>query len=212
MKRSTEYPSARRWALILLCLGQLASASAQSIFTCTDNRGKRVTSDRPIPECMDREQKELNPSGSVKRYMGPVLTPQEEAAKEQRERKEAEERARGNEEIRRNRALVARYQNKPAHDASRAEALTQVDAVIRVARNRLAELAQQRTLLDGELEFYKQNPSKAPAALQRRVAEHDENVVAQKRFIANQELEKQRINDRFDEELGRLKLLWSGAH
>lgn len=186
-------------------------ADAQGIFTCVDARGKRLTSDRPIPECMDREQKELNSSGTVKRSVGPVLTPQEVAAQEAQDKKDAEEKARGNEERRRNRALLVRYKNQAAHDASRREALTQVDEVIRVANVRLGDLAQQRKSLDAEMEFYAKDPSKAPVALRRRITDNDESVLAQQRFIANQEQEKQRVNDRFDEELARLKPLWGGA-
>ena len=203
------------WARVLgvavLCNSLLGAASAHGIFTCTDSRGKKITSDRPIPECLDREQKELNASGTVKRSLGPNLTAQEVSALEARDKKEAEDRARANEERRRNRALLTRYQNQAAHDAERASALTQVDAVIQTANKRMAELAVQRKALDSELEFYKADPSKAPAYLKRRVTEFQDNLVAQQRFIANQQLEKKRVNDRFDEELARLKPLWAGV-
>ncbi|BDT70127.1 hypothetical protein os1_43200 [Comamonadaceae bacterium OS-1] len=205
----------RCWARVcsvgVLCSSLLGIASAQGIFTCTDSRGKKITSDRPIPECLDREQKELNASGTVKRSLGPTLTAQEISAREARDKKEAEDRTRVNEERRRNRALLTRYQNQAAHDAERASALTQVDAVIQTANKRMAELAVQRKALDSELEFYKADPSKAPAYLQRRVTEFQDNLVAQQRFIANQQLEKKRVNDRFDEELARLKPLWAGT-
>jgi hypothetical protein len=197
--------------MFALCAGLHLGAGAQGIFTCIDGRGKRLTSDRPIPECMDREQKELNSSGTVKRSVAPVLTPQEEAAQAALEKKDTEDKARANEERRRNRALLARYKNQAAHDASRSEALTQVDEVIRAANTRLADLAQQRKSLDAEMEFYAKDPSKAPFALRRRMTDNDESVLAQQRFIANQQQEKQRVNDRFDEELARLKPLWSGA-
>nr|WP_315429301.1 DUF4124 domain-containing protein [uncultured Albidiferax sp.] len=194
-----------------VCSGLLGAACAQGIFTCTDSRGKKITSDRPIPECLDREQKELNASGTVKRSMGPILTAQEANEQELRDKKAAEERARVNDERRRNRAMLLRYKDQAAHDAERASALTQVDAVIQTANKRLEELTQQRKVLDSELEFYKNDPSKAPAHLRRRVAEFEENLVAQQRFIANQQLEKKRVNDRFDEELARLKPLWAGT-
>jgi len=197
--------------MVVLCAGLHIGAGAQSIFTCIDGRGKRLTSDRPIPECLDREQKELSSSGTVKRSLGPTLTPQEEAAQTALDKKGAEEKNRVNDERRRNRALLARYQNQAAHDVSRTEALTQVDAVIRVANSRLDELAQQRKGLNAELEFYAKDPSKAPAALRRRITENDESVLGQQHFIANQQQEKQRINDRFDEELARLKPLWTGG-
>lgn len=202
---------ARWWGVAAVCGGLLGAASAQGIFTCTDSRGKKITSDRPIPECLDREQKELNASGTVKRSMGPVLTAQEASEQELRDKKAAEERTRINDERRRNRAMLLRYKDQAAHDAERASALTQVDGVIQTANKRMEELAQQRKTLDSELEFYKSDPSKIPAHLRRRVNEFEENLVAQQRFIANQQLEKKRVNDRFDEELARLKPLWAGT-
>ena len=35
------------------------------IYSCIDAHGKRITSDRPIPECAAREQRVLNADGSV---------------------------------------------------------------------------------------------------------------------------------------------------
>ena len=41
--------------------------SAGGIYTCVDAYGRRITSDRPIPECMDREQRQLSSSGVSRR-------------------------------------------------------------------------------------------------------------------------------------------------
>ncbi|MDB5895594.1 MAG: hypothetical protein JWQ88_3125 [Rhodoferax sp.] len=191
--------------------GFLVGAAAQSIYRCTDARGNKLTSDRPIPECLDREQNELNPSGTVKRSVGPSLTAVERDRIEAQQKKESEDKARANEERRRNRALLMRYQDQAAHDRERADALKQVDGVIAAADKRLAELAKQDEAIKAEMEFYKNDASKAPPKLRRQIAEHDDSVRAQQRFIADQAQEKKRVNDRFDEELARLKPLWSGA-
>lgn len=189
--------------------GALGQAAAQGIFTCVDSKGRKITSDRPIAECNDREQKELNPSGTVRRNVGPSLTASERAAKEEQERKEAEDRARANDEKRRDRALLNRYQNKAVHDRERAEALKQVDEVIAAATKRVTELDQQKVAIANEMEFYKNDPTKAPASIKRQVGENEQNIALQKRFITDQETEKKRINARFDEELIRLRQLWA---
>lgn len=201
-------PSFRLLSALVLA-GAIAPVAAQGIFTCTDSKGRKITSDRPIAECNDREQKELNPSGTVRRNVGPSLTAQERAIKEEQERKEAEERARIADEKRRDRALLTRYQNKAVHDRERADALKQVDEVIAAASKRVVELGQQRVAIDNELEFYKNDPSKAPASIRRQVAENEQNIALQKKFIGDQEAEKNRINARFDEELVRLRQLWA---
>jgi Domain of unknown function (DUF4124) len=187
----------------------LASALAWGqIYTCTDAKGRKLTSDRPIAECADREQKELNSSGTVKRTVKPVMTAEEQRAFDAKEKQEAEERLRLNEEKRKDRALLTRYPNRPIHDKERAEALAQVDEVMKAATKRVGELAVQRKEIDTELEFYKKNPAKIPLSLKRQIEDNDASVAVQKRFIVDQESEKKRTNARFDDELVRLKTLW----
>lgn len=194
---------------ILLLGAVLTGVSAQGIYSCTDSKGRKITSDRPIADCVDREQLEHNPSGTVRRKVGPTLTAEERAAAEAREREAAEERARRAEEKRRDHALLVRYPNRAVHDAERAEALAQVDAVTKAATKRMGELQQQRKVIETEMEFYQKDPSKAPAPLKRQVDENLQSIGIQTRFIADQEAEKARVNARFDEDLVKLLKLWS---
>lgn len=186
-----------------------AGVGAQGIYTCVDAKAHVITSDRPILECIDRVQKELTPSGTVKRTVKPSLTVDEQAKVDEELRKQAEERARQAEDKRRDRALLARYPNRAVHDKGRAEALTQVDAVAKAASLRLADLVSERSAMDTEIEFYKKDPDKMPLALKRRIEGNEQNQAAQKRFALDQEAEKKRVNAHYDEELDKLKLLWS---
>lgn len=186
----------------------LAQTQAAGIYTCVDARGRKLTSDRPIPECSDREQQVLNPSGTVREKVGPTLTAQERAAVEAREKLAQEEQARRNEEKRRDRALLLRYPNKAVHDAERLEAVAQITVVKNAALNRVEELNRQRKTIDVEMEFYKKDTSKAPSSLKRQIDDVAQSLSVQARFIADQEGETKRVNARFDEELARLKALW----
>ena len=194
------------WILAVLVSG---NAVAQAIYTCVDAKGRKITSDRPISECIDRSQQEITPSGIVKRVLGPSLTAQERAAKEEKDRLIAEVVAREAEDKRRDRALLLRYPNRAVHDKERVLALAQVDEVIKAAAKRMIELAEQRKLIGVEMEFYAKDPSKAPVSLKRRAEENESSVAVSRRFIAEQDMEKQRVNLRFDEELIKLKQLWT---
>ena len=185
-----------------------APGTSGGIYTCVDRNGRRLTADRPIAECLDREQRELGPSGIVRRQIGPSLTEQERAAQEAQRRKEAEARARELEDRRRERVLTARYPDKATHDVERAAAIQMVDDVTATAEKRLVELAQQRKAFDVEMEFYKKDPSKAPMSLRRKIAENEESIAEQQRFIAGQDQEKRRVHQRFDVELAQLRKLW----
>ncbi|MBA3056649.1 MAG: DUF4124 domain-containing protein [Gammaproteobacteria bacterium] len=200
--------------VLLLILSGMALAQAPQanngvgIYTCIDARGRSLTSDRPIPECTDREQKVLNPSGTVKARVSATLTAQERTALEAKEKAAQEERGRLNEEKRRDRALLARYPNQAVHDKERAEALAQIGVVRQAAAHRVKELLRQRTLLNEEMEFYKKDPSKAPPAVRRQADELAQSLAIQDRFIVDQDAEIKRVNARFEEELLRLKRLW----
>lgn len=201
---------ARSMWLGALAAGWAGLVPAQAIYTCIDGQGRRLTSDRPIMACIDRTQSVLNPSGSVRRQIGPSLTASERAEIEARERKAAEEQARADEEVRRNRAMLARFRDQASHDRARAEALALVDAAAAPAHQRLADLAKRRKVLDQELEFYPRTPpEKLPPKLRRQIEDHQASVAEQQRFIADQESERSRVNERYDEELARLRVLWA---
>jgi hypothetical protein len=191
-----------------LAVNAQSAPPASGVYTCIDAKGRKLTSDRPIPECTDREQRVLNPSGTTKQTVGPTLTAQERAVVEEKEKQALEERNRIAEEKRRDKALLIRYPNKAIHDQERTEALAQINVVKQAATNRLTELAAQRAKLNDEMEFYKKDPTKAPVYLRRQVDDNNTSTTVQKRFIAEQDDEARRVNQRFDDELARLRVLW----
>ena len=186
-----------------------AGANQGSIYACTDAKGRRITADRPIADCVDREQRVLGNTGVELRRVSPTLTEQERSAIDARRRQDQAEQARVREERSRDRAMLLRYPNQASHDAARNEALSQVSDVNAVAQQRLSELKQRRTKLNTELEFYQNDPKKAPANLRRQLDDNTESQAEQQRFIKQQEEEKQRINQRFDAELQQLRKLWA---
>ena len=200
-----------RWSVLMVSVLTVCSALAQGIYSCVDEKGRKLTSDRPIAECMDRPQKELNPSGTVRRVLAPPPTAKDRAALEEKEKQDAEARLQQAEDKRRDRALLSRYPDRASHDKERAAALEQATGLSAGAVKRLQELAEQRKGIVGELEFYKNSPGKAPPTLKRRLEETDANIAAQKRLMAEQDVEKKRINARFDEEQTKLKPQWGVA-
>lgn len=196
-------------ALAALLMAVTGAATAQGIYTCVDAKGRRLTADRPIRDCIDREQVEMSPGGLAKRTIAPTQTAVERAAAEAKARQEREERGRAEEQRKRERALVTRYPDRDLHDRERDAALASIDSVTATAHKRAETLMQQRKYLDGEVEFYKMDPSRMPAKLKRQILEVDQQLAAQQRFVADQEQEKVKVSGRFDEELARLKVLWA---
>jgi Domain of unknown function (DUF4124) len=189
-------------------LGLALTAQAQGIYTCVDAAGRKLSADRPIAECTDRVQRQLSGTGTVKREIGPTLTDKEAAVADEKARVARQTAEREAENKRRDRALVQRYPSAAVHDKERTAALAQIDEVIKASQKRSGELAEQRVTLNQEAEFYVRDLSKMPPSLKRRFDENDKSVAVQKRFVGEQENEKKRVNERFDEEKVRLKQLW----
>lgn len=205
----TLSPPSPRWLMLsTTLLGAWTFAHGAGIYTCVDAKGRRLTSDRLIVECLDREQHELNPSGTVRRVIPPSMTAEERARAEARQRADTEARARAAEERRKEQAMLSRYPNAEAHQRARVEALRQVQAVIEAVQLRKQELDKQRSDILAEMEFYQRDPSKAPEWLKQRQADNLQQIASQRSYLEDQQRELGRINQRFDEELAVLQRLW----
>ncbi|MBB2483607.1 hypothetical protein H5407_00040 [Mitsuaria sp. WAJ17] len=203
-------PSLPLAALLLGLLGTgLALAQSKPIYSCVAPDGRKLTSDRPIPECITREQKLHNPDGSVKSLLPPSMSMEEKAALEQRERKLAAERAAQLDAIRRDRNLMIRYRNESAHREARESALDDVSKAMQASERRIKELAAERKPLLDEAEFYKGKPM--PGKLKQQLDANEVSAEAQRVLVENQKAEVVRVNKVFDLELQRLKRLWAGA-
>ena len=193
----------------LLTMGACLTAAAQGIYTCTDAKGRKLTSDRPIIECLDREQRVMNKDGSTRTVLPPSLTAEERAALEAKERRREAERTAQQDAIRRDRNLLARFPNETEHNKARETALDDVRLAIRNSEQRIAELTKERKPLLDEAEFYKGKTM--PPKLKQSLEFVDVAVDAHKTLIQNQEAELRRIDQLYDLELQRLRKLWAGT-
>lgn len=179
------------------------------IYACTTPDGRRLTSDRPIPECLTREQRVLNSDGSLRRTLPPQLTAEERAEKEARERKAEMDRLAQQDAARRDRNLALRYPDEASHLRAREGALDAVRTAMKASEKRLQELATERKPLLDEAEFYKGKAM--PPKLRQQIEANEAATEAQRNAIQNQQAELERVNRLYDGELARLKRLWAGA-
>lgn len=187
----------------------MGAAQAQGIYSCVDAQGRRITSDRPIRECFDRQQKVLNPDGSQRQVVGPAMTAEERAAYEEAERAKMLAEAARRDAVRQDRNLMARYRSEEAHQKARENAIEPMVAAIRSGERRLEALAKERKQLDSEAEFFRGR--EMPRPLKLKFEQNETAVVAQRDAIEQHRTEVLRINALFDDELARLRKLWAGA-
>jgi hypothetical protein len=199
----------RACALALSLGSGLAMAEVAPIYACTDANGKRLTSDRPIAECIGREQRLLNADGSTREVRSAPLTADEQAEREAIERSRALRAAADADAVRRDRNLRARYPNEAAHQRARAAALDDLKRTQQLSQLRLDNLAVERKPLQEEAEFY--TGRQMPAALKQQLDVNDAAAEAQRVLMVNQQAESARINATFDAELVRLRAMWAGG-
>jgi hypothetical protein len=179
------------------------------IYTCTDAQGRKLTSDRPLPECQHKEQRLLNRDGSLRQVVPPTLTADERAERDAAERRAAEERAARADAVRRDRNLMARFPSEASHRKARESALDTVRLAMKASTIRLKDLAAERKPLLEEAEFFRGRA--LPPRLKQQLESVEASVDAQRSSILTQEAELVRINRLFDVELERLRRLWAGA-
>ena len=185
-------------------------AGAQArIYSCVDAKGRRLTADRPIMECLDREQKQYGDNGTVKGRLPPSYTAEERAIEDEKHHQAQVAAQRQAEFKRRDRVLLNRYPNAASHQREREASLARLDDAIGAGEQRLADLARQRKDLEQQSAAAK-TVAKSNQA-RRQLDENAENLSAQQRLLAAQRDERQRIASRFDDEFARLQVLWGSA-
>ncbi|MDZ7859017.1 DUF4124 domain-containing protein [Sphaerotilus sp.] len=190
-------------------LGLLPAALAANIYTCVNAKGQRITSDRPIAECLDRAQELRNSDGSVRKVVPPSMTAEERAAHEDRLRREMAAEAMRRDAIRLDRNLLGRYPDEARHQRARRAALEPLNTALSATERRLAELEHERRRLQDEAEFYKGRD--LPRELKIKFGNNQAALQAQQDAAQNHQAEINRINATYDQELARLKRLWAGA-
>jgi hypothetical protein len=180
-----------------------------SIYSCVDAQGHRLSSDRPIPECLSQDQRMLNRDGTVKAIVPPAQSTEEKAQQDAAKRQAEQVRLAREAEARRDRALLARYPDQATHDEARRRALEPANKQIQVAQHRLQELDVETQALAHEREAVTSRT--LPPALRARIAANEGAVEAQRTILRDQQAEHERIDKQFDAELARLRALWAGA-
>lgn len=195
--------------MALITVGVMGQAFAAGIYTCVDSQGRHITSDRPIADCLDRDQRELNKDGSQRRVVSARMSPSEQLAAQKLAQAQEAERQRQLAAVRRDRLLLQRYPNVAAHDAERAAALDDVRQAMTRTEQRVSDLRAEAKKLRAETQFYAGRP--LPSKLKTQLDVNDALQGAQAEIITGHMAEMKRLNTNFDIERAYLKKLWAGA-
>ena len=205
----------RHWSvgIAALALGAVARAAdappSRGLFVCIDAAGKRISSDRPPPECAAREIRELNPDGSVKRIIPPPPTAEQRAARAAEEQRKKEEAERVAEQRRGDRALLETYSSVEQIERARDRALAGRRLEIERAQQHRTDLTEQRKKLDKEAEFYAKR--ELPDKLKRAYAELEGKQQTEDRIIADAQADMRRVDETYSAVAKRYRELTADA-
>ncbi len=188
-------------------IAQPAAPSGTRIISCVDAGGKPIKTDK-LSDCKAKAT-DLRPDGSVRGEIPPPLSPDELAAQQECERKNAEVASEQRERIRRDRLLLNKFSTEAKHQQAREKALDDVRKSVGQSEERIRQLTKDRKPLLDEAEFYRKQP--LPPLLKQQLDSSDALLTAQKVLAQNQQEEASRINTSFDEQLRYLRKLWANG-
>jgi hypothetical protein len=199
-------------ASLFACTAAYAQSQplAAPIYSCVAN-GRTYSGDRPPPECVNSDIRELNRDGSVRRVIPRPMTQEEQKARALEAKKRLEEEEKLLAQRRRDRSLLEAYASESEIEAARVKALDTSNEVIRRSQARIERMDAERKRLDDEAEFYKKRD--LPDSIKRAYANNEQEKAAELKIVKDARIEVQRINDRFDAEKKRFReLVAQGAN
>lgn len=198
-----------RLALLLLtvCAAGAHAEGIGKIYTCTDEYGRRLTSDRPIPECANRDQRELSSTGVTRRVLKPQPTASEIKARQAQAEKEREQRARKEAQRQRDESLAIRYPSLQLHEEARKRELETSALRAKLIEKHVQQLEEEKQRMQERLSKLP-DPNKISAAFRHSIEQNEANLQKQKDTLADENAQQAVINKRFDEEQVRLKPFW----
>jgi chromosome segregation ATPase len=181
------------------------AAEAQS-FRCVGTDGKKYYGSTVPPQCLGQPVEQLNAQGMViKRFDAAASAAErEKKAAEEEERKKREVITK--EEGRRNRALLATYNDEKDIEQARARALKENEGAVKDIEKRIGGLKTRLAELKKELDFYS-GKNKPPAKLAEDIRSTEFDMQTQEELMATKKKEVDQINARFDADKKRYKEL-----
>ncbi len=186
--------------LIFFVFGlSLACRAHADIYSCKDNSGHLLTSDRPIPECADKPVQIYNSNGTLKDQIAAPPTPEQRRAAELREQQHLRE-AQHQEDVKREQLyLTAHYPNEAAIEIARKQEISAIETKIAIETHTLETTTDTLNQSQEELNAIPDNQPAKIRAAQLKVDDLTQSVNESNHLIHNYRQEEVNINRQFDE-------------
>lgn len=185
-------------SLTLLCLSLTSNAYAD-FYSCKDNAGHIVTSDRPIPECAKKSTQVFQDNGVLKNEIPAPPTPEERRAEQLLEQQRAVDAVRQDAIKQEQRYLTAHYRNEKAIEVARKHAIDEVEAKISVETATIGTATAALRKNQNALSVIPKNQIVKIHDLQLKCDDLNQTITESTRMIGNYQAEKITINRQFDD-------------
>lgn len=193
----------------ILCAGLLADlpAAAQSapgrVIYCCDVNGQQVCGDILPKACYGRAYREINPSGTVRRYVAAPMSPEEVAQRRAEERRQRAEYAAQLKQQRLDEALLETYRDLADLDNRRDREINALDRSLQLLREREVELVERQNELIALAARTGTRDQIQASQLEDDIRNLDREILSQRSVIDAKLRERSAVLDRFDEDRQR---------
>jgi len=193
-----------RYGLILVG-GLLAqSAALADVYTCTTASGHKLTADRPIAECADREQRQLETTSGLVKIIPPRKTEAERIAAAEAVRKQAREKEEQEMQQRNDQQLLVRYPDDATLEEKRSYMLGEVKKRWAPTLSEEADLEQRRAALQTKAVAQKAAGKSADLDDVKAAAQIERRMLQLRPMLDKASAETAQVNAHMDADLKRL--------
>lgn len=194
--------------IVVLSSGLAAQALAQDlVYSCTNEAGRKLTSDRPIFECSDREQRVLETTTGRVTFIRPKQTEAERWAEEAKKKQVARERDAAIRQQRYDKQLLVRYPDEASLEEKRSYMLDEAKKRWAPTLNEQAEINARRKVLSQEAENRRRTGKAADFSSAKEAAQLERRTFQLQPMVARAEADLDKINAEMDADLARLREL-----
>lgn len=190
-------------AVLALLGAVLAGPALGNMYKWVDEKGVTHYGDTIPPEYVKGGATELNRQGRTVKRTAPALTPEQIRAQEDERNKRLEEEKASREQRRKDDALLATYTSLKEIDQVRARSISAVEAVVKGAQNRVAELKKRKA----EIEALDAAKKPVPPEMRREQKSIEQEMPVQQGLIEQKTKEMQGLHAKFDAERRRFEEL-----
>lgn len=194
--------------LAVTALFAFAQAAMAEVYVCIDKNGRRLTSDRPIAECLDRPQRILYPSG-IEKLLLPSKTMGEKMAEEEAVKAQERKRAQEIEAARADRILRARFPDEESVEKNRRYTIEQIERRWQATLDEQALLESRRKELTAKARVRRAEGKPPEFAETKEAAEIEKRSDQIRLQVEKARDEISAANKKIDVDLKRLREMWA---